>query len=377
MQSILSPLLYIRRNPTKALPIVMVVTLSVMLIYSVVTLVGSVNTTIFTLYGYNRFVAGLLPRNVLSLDPDEVKKAQNMEGMGLLAETHNYTIQVKTIFGKMFFPLFGVKAEVRQELMRRCGVVVKEGRLPEEGKPEAVVSSEIARNLGLKLGDYISKPESEDNYAPAPIKLVGVLDGPVWLGFTSKQFIDEHSPFILVGYMAFAKPGYPQAKLDYALDHGMDKGKVRVWVFTTLVREAQTSLSNLYLILNLVTGTIMIAIAFVCALLSNIYFTQRLPEVATLSAIGYSMRQLLVRAVGETFCLCLIGWFFGVLASLGFLRLIYVVLLEPKGLLLSLFDPATLLFTIPLPITIGFAAWLTLAVRLKHLDPVSIIERRA
>ncbi len=377
MRSILSPFLYIRRNPAKALPVAMVVMLAVMLVYSVVTLVRSVNTTIFTLYGYNRYVAGLTPRNVLSVDPDEIKRVRKLEGLGILTETHNYTVQVKTIFGKMFFPLFGVNAEVRKELMKRCEVRLKEGRLPEEGKPEAVVSLEIVRNLGLKLGDIIAKPDSEDNYAPAPVKLVGILEGNVWLGFISKQFVDDNSPFIFVGYMVFAKEGYPQDKLDYALNRVVDKGKARVWVFTSLVREAQTSLSNLYLILNIVIGTIMIAIAFVCALLSNIYFTQRLPEIATLAAIGYTRQQLLVRAVGETLYLCTIGWAMGMIGSLAFLKLIYIVLLEPKGLVLSLFEFPSLYFTVPLPITIGVVAWFTLSYRLKRLDPVSIIERRA
>ena len=101
-----------------------------------------------------------------------------------------------------------------------------------------------------------------------------------------------------------AKPPTPsldaQRRLDSAIDRVTNKARARVWRYAGLVRETKSALSNLYLILNIVIGIIVFAIAFVCGLLSNIYFTQRLPEVATLSAIGYSRRFLVWRAVKET-----------------------------------------------------------------------------
>ena len=58
---------------------------------------------------------------------------------------------MKTIFGKMVFPIFGMDAAGRQELMRRCGVRLAEGRMVAEGAPEAVLSDDVARNLGVAL----------------------------------------------------------------------------------------------------------------------------------------------------------------------------------------------------------------------------------
>lgn len=377
MRSILNPALYIRRNPARVIPLTLVVALAVIIVYCVVTIVRTVNTTIFTLYGYNRFVAGVLPRNALSVAESEIEKVRNMEGLGILTETHSYSVQVKTIFGKMTFPLFGLEADPRQRLMKLTGNRIIAGRMIEEGKPEALLSADVVRNLGLKLGDIVSKPDSEDNYAPQPIKIVGILEGDVWLGLISKKFVDDNSPLIWTGYMVFAKPGFPQSQLDQALIAKIDKSKARVWTFSNLVKEAQTSLTNLYLILNLVVCIIMIAIAFVCSLLSNIYFTQRLPEIATLAAIGYSRQQLLSRAVGETFYICLMGWLVGMGGSLVALKVIYFLLFAPKGLLLNLVDTNALLLTFPLPLAITFVAWATITLRLRRIDPVSIIERRA
>ena len=224
----------------------------------------------------------------------------------------------------------------------------------------------------------IAEPNSQDAYAPVPIRLVGLLHGSVWLGLTSKSLVDTYSPFTYTGYIAFAKSISlsAQRRLDAEMDRAVDHGKARVWRFSGLVRETRSALSNLYLILDIVVAIIVFAIAFVCGLLSNIYFTQRLPEVATLSAIGYSRALLLRRAFGETALLCLVGWLLGVCSTAGLLVIVGRVALAPKGLLLEAIDLHAFAFTLPLPITITLFAVLTIGLRLASLDPVSIIERR-
>jgi ABC-type lipoprotein release transport system permease subunit len=247
-----------------------------------------------------------------------------------------------------------------------------------EGQPEAVISDDVAKNLGLHVGDTISRPESQDSYAPIPIKLVGLLHGPVWLGLTSKALVDTYSPINFTGYLAFARTTRPedQRRLDDAIERVVDKGKGRVWRFSGLVRETKSALSNLYLIMNLVIGIVVFAISFVCGLLSNIYFTQRLPEIAMLSAIGYARSRLLRRALGETLCLCLLGWLLGIGMTALLLKVIQVVALTPKGLLLDPVDLRAFAMTLPLPVTITLFALCTIGLRLASLDAVSIIERR-
>lgn len=378
MRSILSPFLYFRRNLGKSLPMVLVVVLAVVLVAGVVSIVHSIDLTIYTLYGYNRYLTALTPRNALVVDPDEVAKVQRLPELGSLYPIHSYQVMVKTIFGKMVFPIFGADKPGRDLLMQRCGVSLAAGRLPVDGQPEAVVSEDIARNLGLKVGDILSNPNSTDNYAPIPIRLVGLLQGRVWLGMTSKALADTYSPFTFVGYLAFAPTDSlaDQRRLDNAIEHVVDKGKARVWRYAGLVKETKSALSNLYLILDLVVGIIVFAISFVCGLLSNIYFTQRLPEIATLSAIGYPRSHLLRRAVGETALFCTVGWLLGGGLTVGMLLLLRAVALTPKGLLLEPFDPTAFAFTAPLPLTITLFALCTIGLRLASLDPVSIIERR-
>ena len=378
MISALSPLTYFHRNLGKTLPMVFVIMLSVTMVASVVSIIDSIDLTVFTLYGYNRFLTGVTPRNGLAIEADQLSKIRQLPEMGDFYPTHSYTVLVKTIFGKMPFPLFGMEAKGRAELLQRCHVHLSQGRLPAEGTAEAVVSDDVARNLDLKVGDIISQPNSQDAYAPVPVHLVGLLHGPVWVGLTTKSFVDANSPFTWQGALCFAPTTdqSAQRRLDAAINRVTDKKLARVWQFSFLVEETRSALANLYLILNLITTLVVFAIAFVCALLSNIYFTQRLPEVATLSAIGYSRRQLLGRAFGETALLSVLGWGLGSLLTTGILYIILNFMLAPRGLLLNPIDLPAYMFTLPLPIAITLFAALTIGRRLSTLDPVSIIERR-
>src|SRR5579859_5345010 len=168
----LSPIVYFRRNPGKTLPMTFVIMLAVTLVASVVSIVHSIDLTVYTLYGYNRYLTGLTPRNVLSVDPGEVDKVRKLPELGTLVSTHSYQVLIKTTFGKMPFPLFGLDADGRRLMLARTGLRLIAGRLPLEGRPEAVISDDVARNLGVKIGSVIAQPESQDAYAPVPIHLV-------------------------------------------------------------------------------------------------------------------------------------------------------------------------------------------------------------
>ncbi len=348
------------------------------MVSSVVSVIGSVNLTIYTLYGYNKDLTGMTPRNSIDIPDNEVSKMKQLPQLGKLFRTHSYQVEVKTIFGKMPFPLFGLPPAGRELLMKRTGVTLAAGRMCESGKPEAVLSNAVARNLGVKIGDVLLDPNSLDRYAPIPVKLVGLLKGPVWLGLTSRSLVDNNSPLTFSGYLAFS-PTASQAQqraLDNALEHTMDKSVVRVWRYAGLVKQTHSALSNLYLILNIVVALISIGIALVCGLLSNIYFSQRLPEIATLWAIGYTRTSLLIRSLGEIAILCILGWITGIGSSIALLKVLYLTVLKPKGLLLDPVDPHAFLLTTQMPVVILLFALATLWFRLTTLDPVSIIERR-
>ena len=277
----------------------------------------------------------------------------------------------------MPFVVFGMSPEGRDTVLRQCSLHLASGRMPLDGQPELALHTDIARNRRLKLGDVVLKPDSEDSYSLIPMRLVGTFDGPVWLALSSESFIQSNFPLSTQGIVILARDERDQRALDIELDRRLDKSHSRLWTYASLVRETKDALSSLYLIMNMVITIIIFAIAFLTGMLANIYFMQRIPEFATLSAIGYQRRGLLARILAETALLCAIGWLLGSLLNIVLLLAIKALIMTPRGLLVNPFDLTAYRYTIPLPITIALFALLPISRRLRALDPVSIIEKRA
>jgi len=223
----------------------------------------------------------------------------------------------------------------------------------------------------------VLKPEIEDSYSLVPMKLVGTFKGPVWLAVTSRTFIENNFPVAPRGRLIIADSVELQGPLDHALEAKIDKGRARVWTYHGLVEETREALSSLYLIMNVVIGIIVFSIAFLLGMLSSIYFTQRLPEFATLAAIGYQRSGLLARVIAEITLLCTLGWILGSILTFAVLTCIKAWIMYPRGLLLNPLDWTAYRYTLPLPIAIVVFSVIAIWNRLRKLDPVSIIERRA
>lgn len=373
----LSSLLYFRRNPGRTLPVAFVIVVAVALVASVVTVVNSIDLTVLTMYGYQRHFTVVTPRNAFIVSDDINRK---IRGQALVAQTFTarpaITV-VKTIFGKMPFVVFGLSKQGRETVLRQCGLRLVSGRMPGDGQPEVALHADIARNRKLKLGDVVLKPDSEDSYSLIPMRLVGTFDGPVWLALGSESFVQANFPLSTQGIVILARTEEDQRRLDRILDKQLDKSRCRTWTYASLVRETKDALSSLYLIMNVVITIIIFAIAFLTGMLANIYFMQRIPEFATLSAIGYQRRSLLARILAEIGLLCAAGWLVGSLLNVALLLGIKTWLMTPRGLLVNPYDLSAYRYTVPLPLTIALFAVLPISRRLQQLDPVSIIEKRA
>ncbi|MGC8666840.1 MAG: ABC transporter permease [Chthonomonadales bacterium] len=372
----LSPWIYFRRNPGKTLPIVFVIAVAVALVASVVTVVDSINLTVLTMYGYQRHFAVITPRNALAVPDEILAQVRRQPLLDRVYPAQAAFTEVKTIFGKVPFVIFGLEPAARDTVLARCGLKVIAGRLPAEGAPEVALSVDIVRNRKLHLGSVVLSPQSEGSYCIVPARLVGILDGPVWFALTSQSFVRAHFPLAPEGVLVLARDERNQRRLDTSLGRVLDKARCRLWTYAGLVRDTRDALASLYLIMGVVIGIIVFAIAFLTAMLTSIYFTQRLSEFATLSAIGYARRVLMLRVLAEVAMLCVFGWAFGAVLTVAGLAAIKHILMTPRGLLLDVWDPHAYRFTVPMPLAILTFALAGIGHRMMALDPVAIIERR-
>jgi ABC-type antimicrobial peptide transport system permease subunit len=312
------------------------------------------------------------------VDTHDESLLKHTGGVGRVIDTSGFFMNINTVFGEVPFICFGLGDSDRNYVLKLSGDHLSAGRWPTPGKPEAVIAEGLVRNKKLKLGGIVAGPSDQGGIAgtPVPVRLVGILSGPTWIAFTDKKFVSIALPF--QPRVALVTSGDPTklAALSVRLDHLLDRTQVQVLSYHNLVRDLRHSLAAMYLIMTLVNAMVILVVALMSGMLSNIYFTQRITEFATLAAIGLRRAILLWHAVSETAIVTAIGWVIGMAVTWVLMALFKGSLFEPRGMLIDPHDRLALLYTIPIPFIITAFAVATVAYRLSRLDPVTIIERR-
>lgn len=363
-----------------------VIVLSVFLIAGVAAIARSIDLTVRTIYRYTEFFTYVIPqRQFREVPEDQVAIVRADPRVDRIIEGGIFMMNIKTVIGRLPFVVLGTTEEERGYLLDRIGSGLIDGRMPAEGMPEAIVSEPIAENRKLRIGDIVAGPTDEGGIAgaPMPVRLVGIVSGPIWIAMTSRSFTDGN--FLLNPKCRLVTTKDPR-QLD-SLNRMMmpvnDKRagrltpeKVQVLSKENLLKEVRDSLESMFLIMEIVSMAVIFVIALLCGMLSNIYFTQRTTEFGVLAALGVPRRVLVGRIVGETSILTLASWIVGGGATWVSLRFLAEKVFRGRGLFLDPSDSWAYAHTIPIPLMITGFAVATIAWRLVRLDPVAVIERR-
>jgi ABC-type lipoprotein release transport system permease subunit len=374
----LAPSTYLLRNAGKTIPLTAVILLAVMLVAGIVSMIDSIPYSIRTMYSYSRTMLGVSPRGDPAQTAKIIERIETESPVPLerVVLCRASGAQVNSIVGKWPFVVLGLEPDDLRYVLRKLGSKGVRGRLPEPGKPEAVVSEPVARNLRLKLGSALLGPETQETYSPNPVKVVGIAQTDQWLMFNDADYQRENHFPPIDNVLVFARSLPEQERLDrWAVD--AFKGE-RAQVFAYYVLDEQTNemFKTLYRILDVVIAALALVITIMMAMLINIYQTQRIVEYGLLQAIGYTKRQLLARALREVFFVVVLGWIFGVLVSYSLLLLVKRTLMDPQAYALNPWDAPAYLYTVPIPIAILIVAFVTVFMRFRKFDPVGVVERR-
>lgn len=375
----LSPITYCRRNMRRLAPMAVVIVLSVFLVAAVVTIVDSVDLTVTTVYNYTRILTVVIPqRTALAVDPEDRALIEREPGVDRVIESTGFFLNLNTVFGATPFLTIAIPPDQRDYLLRLTGDRLSAGRMPLPGAAEAVLSEGLVHNKRLKMGDVVAGPDDQGGLAgcSVPVKLVGILSGPTWIAFTTPEFANAAMPLFPKHLIVTAKRRSDLDALSTRLMAKVDRSQVQVLSFRSLVDQLRSTLASMYLIMGLVNAMVILVVALMSGMLSNIYFTQRISEFAILSAIGMRRSTLLWHAVSETAIVTAIGWVVGMLVTWEAMSLMKDGVFERRGMLINPHDPLALAYTTPIPAIITIFAMATIFVRLARLDPVSIIERR-
>ena len=385
----LSPITYYRRNIWRVLPVGGAIIISVFLIAAIVTLLNSVDDTIRVHYSSLSRFSILSPQFERDVPAPILKRVEAFPESRRTIVAMPYFIFVKTVFGEMPVPIYGLAQGDMREFTRVTGNTVIEGRLPKLNEPEVAFSRAWANSFHLKLGDKFTPNNERLPSLAEPLKIVGIFEGGENIGVTDKAYFQLTLPDLLQrpSYLILPKSRAQLEPLsqkmrgivDKPAQYGYAKESVRylrVFTYQGLVDELRKSLAFLYRFLGIADALVIGAVALLSGFLANIYFEQRLGEFGLLSALGFRRERLAKRLMIETGSLVIFSWVAGLaMTALLFKALDYFYMI-PNGLVLAKIGRDAMLYTLPTPLLVGAASLATVLIRLYRLDPIEIMERR-
>jgi len=374
MRKPLAPHVFLLRNLSRTLPMVVVIALAVLLVAGIVALVNSVPLSVRSIYGYSKAFAAALPRNDPAYLPEmERELEESPVPIERVLRIRVAFFNVRSIVGKLPFVLHGISPEDGAFLRERLDLGQLTGRLPSPGAPEAVITRRLATNLGVNIGDVLLSPADPQNYSPQVVRVVGIHESDLWFAYGDFDYVARNHLPPVDDLIIVAKD---QRAFDrWAVEH-FRGSRARILTHEELLRETDDSLRVLLQLLSVVIGLLVVVVTVMIGLFINIYLGQRLTEFGLLQAIGYTRSFLTRRASAEAALLVGLGWVLGVLLSLAVLWAAKVTLMDPKAYYLEPLDRVALAYTLPLPLSVLAASLLTIRLRFRKFDPVVVIERR-
>lgn len=385
----LSPITYYRRNIARTLPVGGAIMISVFLISAIVTLLNSVDRSITVNYGFMRRFSILATQLIKEVPEPVAAKARASKALDRAIVAVPFGRTIDTVFGQMPIPIYGLDQPDMPYLANLCGNRLVEGRWPQPGQAEIVLSRAWARNYGKKLGELIVPKDDNMPTFPAKQKLVGILDGGDSLAIVDKDYLllGLPEPVVRPVYLFIPKSGAQMPQLNAHIrgvvekprQHGLkplDTQYVKYFSYEQIIAQLRRTLGFLYRFLSIADGLVIGTVALLSGFLANIYFEQRLGEFGLLSAFGFRRERLARRVVIETGSLVIVGWLLGLGLTWLVFRLLDVYYMTPNGLVLAPLDASALLYTAPIPILVGLSSLATVLLRLYRMDPIEIMERR-
>jgi len=385
----LSPLTYYRRHKWQTLLLLVLISLTTLGIYVMVSMVYPIleHTSLVVLGPLSHFSL-VYPAVDLSPDPAVVAHIRTHPDVARVIPENGseLIINVPSLVSLSTSRVLALSEADVPYLMDVCDLRLREGRLPKPRTNELLLSEELADALGLHVGDHIDRSVNERYYfaIPSPLVLVGILESEptvhsrqrARLAIVSYEYLASHELYAprQSGLLVVAQQGR-KAAVDDFLETAIPSPRTQVETH----KQRSEYLANVRRILNLILGTVdclvAVVIALVVGMINQMALTQRLADLGVLHAIGYHKNRLIRRLTLETAVVAGIGWLAGLMLSWLTLAWLKTSFYEPRGVDLNLANLAPLWFAVPIPLTvIGFVAFSIVRI-FARLDPVAIIER--
>lgn len=281
------------------------------------------------------------------------------------------------------FDLLGLMEEDTAYLLERFAATVQDGRLPQPGAAEIVLSEGVANMLHVKVGDNYAATTSEF-YAgmdaipePVTLEVVGILDSDIEVGIVSLEFLNQHEQFrhFPARFLVTARENRKAAVDDFLRSEilSLETGVMTHQMLSERIQnEALPGLAMLLPVILIVAT----AFSLVIVVVNQIANTRRMPEFGILHATGHGKRWLTRRLTMESTLLALVGWAIGIGLSYLGLHLLKMTYFAARGHYLNYVDWLPIVFSLPVPAAVASFTFRAAGRTLTRLDAVAIVERR-
>ncbi|MFC1975170.1 FtsX-like permease family protein [Chloroflexota bacterium] len=290
-------------------------------------------------------------------------------------------------------PVYAVREQDLPILLDAYGLRLGEGDMVQPRSNQIVLTSALARNRNLGLGDAIGHPVHERDGMPTELTVVGLLESidpalveragydippmPRWAGFASYEYVDGHERYAgTPTYVLVVPEEGRDSEVETWLQQTIASPRVRIDTLGSSYRFWQTNVQTAQTTVAIGSAILSVVAGLGLAILNYVFVTQRRDEFGTLHAVGHSRAALIARTLRESVSITAVAWLVGAAVCIAGVFCAQATLYTPLGTSLDWTNPTPWLFTLPIPIAVVAASAGTIAWVLSRLDPVAVIERR-
>lgn len=377
----LSARTFLLRNPRRVVPLALITALVTALMVAVITPLNMIEETSEVYLRPLRTLTIVTPRLRRDFDDSLDRLLDANPAMDARRRGKMLWMRTPLVVGYGIAPLAAVDDEFQEDFLERLGTRLVEGHLPEPGTDGAAIHRAVLRARDMAIGDAFGQLVDPKDDLPGRFTVVGVLEGPARVGlvdlaYTSiPDYVLARRDLVEVVYAQAGRKAESDAWLKSAAREDGEK-VFRVIDDATVQAELEESVKNLPVLVGFISGAVALIVALVTCLLHVITFQARMDEFALHLAVGQPRRRLLGKLIRETSAIALAGWLGGLALGIGVVALYKQWVLEPKGIDMRVFDHRPILYSASVPLLSAIASAGALAVRLRRVDPVAIIQRR-
>ena len=365
------------------------ITLTTLGLYVMVAVLDSL-TLMNAEISYLRHVSQVVPNGDPSFEPGIVARIQSHPDVERVIPENGLWIDQPALVDTNNISLLGIPQDDLQYLIDRCGMRIKEGRLLEPRTNEIMLSEEVARALGLQLGDQIAQSIDPEAYSAiqTPMVLVGILEGDsgrvslagsrpnARVGLASYEYFESHElhRMQIVTILVVAKEGRRQAVSEF-LETKIASPRTAVNTYERQYRLGSQDRRELLFAFVFINVVVSIGAAIVVGVVNQIAIAQRLQELGLLNALGHHKKHLLRRLALETAAVTGLSWIIGIVLALIVLVWMKSGIYYDRGMELDLLNLTPLWFVVPIPLTVIVLSTIGIARVFARFDAVTIVER--